>query len=93
MKRTPYSRKSRQLDRLIKELKRGLSKENDSPRLIERLKQKITLLLKQLVFVLSKRQVMSKLGSLAIFFGFALTNSANAQLFTGPKEGFLYWLC
>jgi hypothetical protein len=50
--------------------------------LISRIKLKITLLLKELSSVLSKRQVVSILGSFAIFFGFSMSNSANAQSFS-----------
>lgn len=83
MKRTPYSRKIRQFDRLIKELRTKLAEGTHHNDFVYQVKLKIKKLLQQLTFVLSRRQVISKLGTLAVVFGF-LPNSGNAQSFANP---------
>lgn len=52
--------------------------------LVDRIRQKIALLIKDLRGILSARQLSHKLGALAIVFGFA--NGANAQQFATPVE-------
>lgn len=84
MKKTPYSSKFRQLDLLIKELKSLFLRRNFDPRLVDNVKRKISILLKQLSSVLSKEAVIAKLGALAIIFGLGQSNMVNAQTFTAP---------
>lgn len=79
MKHNYFSRKTRQLNLLVKKLKSALENGAKSPILIERLKLRISLLLKELTGYFSKRQLKGILGSLAVIFG--LTTSANAQAF------------
>lgn len=61
-------------------------KQGESPSLIEQLKSKISLLLNQLIGSVSKQQLKGILGSLAVFFGLAVSNSANAQIFAAPVD-------
>ncbi|MFT5858088.1 MAG: hypothetical protein ACI865_000172 [Flavobacteriaceae bacterium] len=84
MKTTPYSRKFRQLDRLVAALKSAFLKSHIDTLFIANLKAKISLLLKELKHVLSKGQLIAKLGSFAVIFGFTLTNTAVAQDFLPP---------
>lgn len=84
MKKIPYSRKIRQLDRLIKDLKTNLLDKNSTDNFVYLLKLKIKEVLNQLTFVLSKRQIISKLGALAVVFGFTFSNSVYAQSFAAP---------
>jgi hypothetical protein len=86
MKNNYHSRKIRQLNRLLDDLKLNSDASEKNISLISRIKLKITLLLKELSSVLSKRQVVSILGSFAVFFGFAMSNSVNAQNFAAPIE-------
>lgn len=83
MKQNHYSRKTRQLDRLIKEMKEAMRKRQPKA-LVDRIRVKITLLIKDLRGILSTKQLIHKLGALAIVFGFA--SSANAQQFAAPVE-------
>ena len=83
MKHKYHSRKVRQLDRLIKEFKQAM-RARQPKALVDRIRQKISVLLKDLRGVLSARQLAHKLGALAIVFGFA--NTANAQQFAAPVE-------
>jgi len=83
MKHNYYSRKVRQLDRLIKEMKLAM-KSRQPKAFVDRIRQKIALLIKNLRGILSTKQLAHKLGALAIVFGFA--SSANAQQFAAPVE-------
>ena len=58
MKQVHYSRKTRQLGRLAKELKIALHTKNQSESFIHRLKTKIKALIEQLAGVVSKHQLM-----------------------------------
>lgn len=84
MKRNFFSRKTRQLNLLVKKLKLALEASHKSPALIERLKLRISLLLKELTGYFSKYQLKGILGSLAVIFG--LTFNANAQVFGAPVQ-------
>jgi len=86
MKQVHYSRKTRQLGRLVKELKVALDKRDQSVSFIDRLKLKIKLLIHQLTGILSKHQLKGILGSAAVVFGLALSNNANAQSFAAPSQ-------
>ncbi|MCR9171620.1 MAG: T9SS type A sorting domain-containing protein [bacterium] len=83
MKHNYHSRKVRQLDRLIKEMKQAM-KARQPKALVDRFRQKIAWLIKELRGILSTRQLAHKLGALAIVFGFA--NTSNAQQFAAPVE-------
>lgn len=83
MKHKYNSRKVRQLDRLIKEMKQAM-KARQPKALVDRIRQKIALVIRELRGVLSTRQFVHKLGALAIVFGFA--QAANAQQFAAPLE-------
>lgn len=83
MKHKYHSRKIRQLDHLIKEMKRAM-RAHQPKALVDRIRAKITALINDLRDVLSTRQLTHKLGALAIVFGFA--SSANAQLFNAPVQ-------
>jgi len=74
-----YSRKTRQLKYLAKRLKLALASADSSRTLIEKLKLKISLLLRELAGSFSKFQLKGILGSVAIIFG--LSTGANAQTF------------
>jgi hypothetical protein len=74
-----YSRKTRQLKHLVKKLRLALASAETSKVLIERLKLRISLLLKELSGSFSKFQLKGMLGSLAIVFG--LATSSTAQTF------------
>lgn len=78
-----HSRKVRQLDRLVKEMKQAM-RARQPKALVDRIRQKISVLLKELRGVLSARQLAHKLGALAIVFGFA--SAATAQQFAAPLE-------
>jgi flagellar assembly factor FliW len=84
MKNNYHSRKIRQLNRLLDDLKLNSDASEKNNSLISRIKLRITLLLKELSSVLSKRQVVHLLGSFAVVFGLAMSNSANAQNFAAP---------
>ncbi|MFT6500686.1 MAG: hypothetical protein ACJASQ_000795 [Crocinitomicaceae bacterium] len=86
MKQVHYSRKTRQLGRLAKELKVALHSKDQSESFIERLKIKIKALIEQLAGVVSKHQLKGILGSAAVVFGLTFSNSANAQTFTTPIQ-------
>jgi hypothetical protein len=81
MKQVHYSRKTRQLGRLAKELKVALLKKDQSESFIHRLKMKIKALIEQLAGVVSKHQLKGILGSAAVVFGLTFSNSVNAQTF------------
>jgi hypothetical protein len=83
MKHNYHSRKVRQLDRLIKEMKLAM-KARQPEAFVNRIRQKIAVLLRELRGVLSGRQLAHKLGALAIVFGFASPSSA--QQFAAPIE-------
>ncbi|PWL31386.1 MAG: hypothetical protein DCO96_04095 [Fluviicola sp. XM-24bin1] len=83
MKHNYHSRKVRQLDRLVKEMKQAMTARQPKA-FVDRIRQKIALLIKDLRGILSARQLAHKLGALAIVFGFA--NGANAQQFATPVE-------
>lgn len=83
MKHKYHSRKIRQLDRLVKEMKQAM-RQRQPKALVDAIRQKIALLIKELRGVLSGRQIAHKLGALAIVFGFAST--ASAQQFATPVE-------
>jgi len=82
MKNNHYSRKKRQLSRLVKELKLKMDAPDQSPGLLHQMKLRIKLLLQELSRFVSKHQLKRILGSFAIVFGFAA--SSNAQLFIAP---------
>ncbi len=82
MKYNYFSRKTRQLKFLAKKLKFALESGGVSGAQIERLKLKISLLLKELSFYFSKMQLKGILGSLAVVFG--LSVGSNAQTFGTP---------
>jgi hypothetical protein len=81
MKQVHYSRKTRQLGRLAKDLKVALRAKDQSESIIDRLKIKIKALIEQLAGVLSKHQLKGILGSAAVVFGLTFSNSVNAQTF------------
>ncbi|MDB3906059.1 T9SS type A sorting domain-containing protein [Crocinitomicaceae bacterium] len=83
MKHNYHSRKVRQLDRLIKEMKQAMTARQPKA-FVDRIRQKIALLIKDLRGILTARQLAHKLGALAFVFGVA--SSANAQQFTTPVE-------
>jgi len=83
MKHRYHSRKVRQLDRLIKEMKAAM--QNGQPKsLVDRIGKRITRLINELKGILSTRQFIHKLGALAVVFGFA--TSASAQQFAMPED-------
>lgn len=86
MKQVHNSRKTRQLGRLAKELKVALRTKDQSESFVHRLKLKIKALIEQLTGVLSRHQLKGILGSAAVVFGFAFSNSANAQTFAAPVQ-------
>ncbi|MFT6500687.1 MAG: hypothetical protein ACJASQ_000796 [Crocinitomicaceae bacterium] len=86
MKQVHYSRKTRQLGRLAKELKVALLTKDQSESFIHRLKMKIKALIEQLTGVVSKHQLKGILGSAAVVFGLVFSNSANAQTFSTPVQ-------
>ena len=81
MKRNHYSRQIRQFDRLVSALIQAV-KEGQSSDVIQKIRLKIAVLLRSLASVLSKKQLIHKLGAFAIFFG--LASSAQAQTFAAP---------
>lgn len=83
MKHNYHSRKVRQLDRLIKEMKQAMQARQPKA-FVDRIREKIALIIKNLHGILSTRQLAHKLGALAIVFGFA--SSASAQQFAAPVE-------
>ncbi len=83
MKHKYHSRKVRQLDRLIQEMKQAM-RARQPKALVDRIRQKIARVIKDLRGILSTRQLAHKLGALAIVFGFATT--AQAQQFAAPIE-------
>jgi hypothetical protein len=82
MKHNSFSRKTRQLKSLVKQLKFALKSANTPTQLIERLKLKISLLLKELSSYFSRLQLKGIVGSLAVVFGLVI--NSNAQTFSGP---------
>ena len=86
MKHNYFSRKTRQLNLLVKKLKLALESGDKSTAYVESLKLRISLLLKQLTGYFSKRQLKGILGSLAIIFGLTVSNNVNAQTFGAPVQ-------
>jgi hypothetical protein len=85
MRKTHYSRKTRQLKRLIQELKSA--QELNYTDAIKRIKFKIKSLIHQLVGVFSKHQLRNILGSAAVVIGLtSISNSAHAQNFAAPIQ-------
>src|SRR3989338_119015 len=84
MKHNYFSRKTRQLNLLVKKLNLALESGDKSQAVIERLKLRISLLLKELTGYFSKRQLKGILGSLAVIFG--LTLNTNAQTFSAAVQ-------
>ena len=85
MRRTHYSRKTRQLKRLIQELKSA--QELNFTDAIKRIKYKIKSLIHQLAGVFSKHQLRNALGSAAVIIGLtSINNSVHAQSFAAPIQ-------
>jgi hypothetical protein len=85
MRKTHYSRKTRQLKRLIQELKSA--QELNFTDAIKRIKFKIKSLIHQLAGVFSKHQLRNALGSAAVVIGLtAISNKVNAQNFAAPIQ-------
>ena len=85
MRKTHYSRKTRQLKRLIHELKEAHTLNQTIA--VKRIKTKIKTLIQQLVGVFSKYQLRNVLGSAALVIGLATANStAQAQNFAAPIQ-------
>lgn len=84
MKYNYFSRKTRQLKYLAKKLKIALESDTVSTIQVERLKLKISILLKELSFYFSKLQLKGILGSLAVIFGLSI--GSNAQTFGTPVQ-------
>jgi hypothetical protein len=83
MKHKYHSRKVRQLDRLIKEMKQAM-RDRQPKAMVDRIRQKVAVIIKELRGILSTRQLAHKLGALAFVFGIA--SSASAQQFAAPIE-------
>lgn len=79
MTKIHYSRKKRQLERSVKELRNEMRDSNYSPEIIN-LKRKIKCLLKELSGFVPRYQLRRILGSLAVFFGFTVTSNAQSFL-------------
>jgi hypothetical protein len=85
MRKTHYSRKTRQLKRLIQELK--AAQELNYTNAIKRLKFKIKSLIHQLAGVFSKYQLRNALGSAAVVIGLtSIGTSVHAQNFAAPIQ-------
>jgi len=85
MRKTHYSRKTRQLKRLIQELKSA--QELNFTDAIKRIKFKIKSLIHQLAGVFSKHQLRNALGSAAVVIGLtAISHKVNAQNFAAPIQ-------
>jgi hypothetical protein len=85
MRKTHYSRKTRQLKRLIQEL--STAQELNFTDAIKRIKFKIKSLIHQLAGVLSKHQLRNALGSAAVVIGLtAISHKVNAQNFAAPIQ-------
>ena len=82
MKQNHYSRKKRQLSRLIVDLRLKMSASDQSSGTIHRIKLRIKYLLNELSGCISKYQLKRMLGGFAIVFGFA--SVANSQVFNAP---------
>ena len=86
MKQTHYSRKTRQLKRLISDLNDALRTMPGRLDLIDRLKAKISSLLRALRSVLPKYELRRALGTLAAVFGLTFATQVHGQYFTVPVE-------
>jgi len=85
MRKTHYSRKTRQLKRLIQELKSA--QELNYSDAIKRIKFKIKSLMHQLAGVFSKHQLRNALGSTAVVIGLSsIGNTVHAQNFAAPIQ-------
>lgn len=85
MRKTHYSRKTRQLKRLIQELKSA--QELNYSDAIKRIKFKIKSLMHQLAGVFSKHQLRNALGSTAVVIGLSsISNTVHAQNFAAPIQ-------
>src|SRR5574343_127347 len=85
MRKRHYSRKTRQLKRLIQELKSA--QELNFTDAIKRIKFKIKSLIHQLVGVFSKHQLRNVLGSAAVVIGLtSISNTVHAQNFAAPIQ-------
>ena len=84
MKNNHYSRKKRQLARLVEELRLKMEVSGQPPEMVHRIKLRIKFLLQELSGFVSKHQLKRMLGSFAIVFGFAA--SSNAQSFAAPVQ-------
>lgn len=76
MKHNYFSRKTRQLKNLVKQLKFAVKNADTSSILVERIKLKISLLLRELSSYFSKLQLKGILGSFAVVFGLAIHSQA-----------------
>ena len=81
MKQITHSRKLRQLDRLVKSMKQAM-RDQQPKEFVDKIGQKIAILVHQLRGILSKQQLVKRLGALAILFG--LTTTSYAQNFVAP---------
>jgi len=86
MKQIHFSRKTRQLSRLVNELKSALKNAENPQSFIERLKSKISILLSELKGVLATHRLRKILGSVAVVFGLSFSTNSNAQYFTAPVQ-------
>jgi hypothetical protein len=83
MKHKYHSRKVRQLDRLIKDMKQAM-RDRQPKTMVDRIRQKVASIIKELRGILSTKQLAHKLGALAFVFGIA--SSASAQQFATPVQ-------
>ncbi len=81
MKHSTHSRKLRQLDRLVKVMKQAMLERQPKAQ-VEKIRLKIATVLHQLRGILSKKQLVQKLGAFAVLFG--LSTASYAQTFSAP---------
>jgi hypothetical protein len=79
MKTNLYSRKKRQLSRLVEELSQRVEAKSQDSAIIHRLKLRIKFLIQEMTGFVSKLQLKRILGAFAVVFG--LTYTAQAQVF------------
>ncbi|MCH2224537.1 MAG: hypothetical protein MK066_07180, partial [Crocinitomicaceae bacterium] len=84
MKKIHYSRKKRQLARIVEELTLKTGTSGQSPEVIHRIKLRIKFLLQELSGFVPKHQLRKILGAFAVVFGFA--SGSNAQSFIAPVQ-------
>ena len=84
MKNNNQGRKTRQLARLVEELKVKMADKNSSLGTIHQLKLRIKFLLKELIGFIETHHLKRILGALAVVFGFTATSKA--QVFSAPVQ-------